>query len=268
MTRCETDTVIGHIAAFHRYPVKSMQGESLDRVAVGPMGIEGDRRFAVLDTETGRIASAKNPKKWGALLGYRAAIREGELVVIAPDGTELTGETAAELSRRFGRAVTLAGVRPTAGEIEIDWPAVPGLPAGGTQTVEPLPPGRYFDTAPLHLLTTATLRRFRELVPDCDFDTRRFRPNVIIETVPSLVGFVEADWVGRRLRVGDVELHVAAPCTRCVMTTLPAYGLPPDHRVLRAAVAHNAAAAGVLAEVTEAGELAVGMPVVIGGAGR
>ena len=105
MTHREPDTVIGHVAAIHRYPVKSMQGETLDRATVGPMGIDGDRRFAVIDAETGRVASAKNPRKWAALLGYRAAFRVGELVVFAPDGAELMGDTAGELSRRLGRAV-------------------------------------------------------------------------------------------------------------------------------------------------------------------
>jgi hypothetical protein len=264
MTHLDTATVVGHVAAIHRYPVKSMRGEGLDRAAVGPMGIDGDRRFAVIDAETGRVASAKNPKKWGALLGYRAVLRGGELVVIAPDGEELKGDPAGELSRRLGRRVTLAGVRATPGEIEIDWPDVAGLSALGTETVEPLPSGGYFDTAPLHLLTTATLARYRELVPGCDFDVRRFRPNLVIEPLPELGGFVEGGWVGRRVRIGDATLRITAPCTRCVMTTLPADGLPPDPCVLRAVVAHNSAAAGVLAEVVATGQLAVGTPVLLG----
>ena len=119
--------------------------------------------------------------------------------------------------------------------------------SAGTESVESLPSGGYFDLAPVHILTTASLRRFRELAPECDFDSRRFRPNIVIETVPELSGFVESGWAGQALALGHVRLQVTAPCTRCVMTTLAQPGLTADPRVLRAVVAHNAAAVGVYA---------------------
>lgn len=264
MNRTEGRTLVGHVAEVRRYPVKSMQGELLATAPLGPDGIDGDRRFAVIDVETGRVASAKNPRKWAGLLDLRAELCDGVLRLAAPDGGEYWGDRdhlGAVLSRLLGRPVALRGSPPAPAAIEIEWPDVPGLPNAGTQSVEALPVGGYFDLAPVHVLTTATLRRFRELAPGRDFDPRRFRPNVVIETVPELAGFAEAAWVGRSLVVGDVRLEVTAGCSRCVMTTLAQPGLAADPQVLRAAVAHNAAAVGVYARAGRAGEVAVAAPV-------
>lgn len=253
--------LIGRVAEIWRYPVKSMQGESLARAVFGPGGVDGDRRFAVVDPETGRVASAKSPKKWGGLLGFRAALRDGALVVTTPDGTEVRDDVGAVVARVLGRRAELRETPPAGAAIEIDWPDMPGLPGAGTATVEGLPAGGFFDLAPVHLLTTAALRRFREFTPGADFDARRFRPNLVIDTAEGVDGFVEAGWVGRELVVGDVRLAVSAPCSRCVMTTLPQPGLSADTRLLRAAVAHNAGTVGAYAAVRSPGEVEVGAPV-------
>jgi hypothetical protein len=57
-----------HVAALWRYPVKSMQGEELDSADLTERGLPGDRAYALLDRETGALASAKHPRRWGVLL--------------------------------------------------------------------------------------------------------------------------------------------------------------------------------------------------------
>lgn len=254
-------SLVGRVAEIRRYPVKSMQGEQPVRAAVGPGGLDGDRRFAVIDTGTGRVASAKQPRKWAGLLGLRAELRDGVLVVTSPDGSEYRSDRDhldAVLSGLLGRPVSLRDLPPASAAIEVRWPDVPWLTNSGSESVEDLPAGSFFDLAPLHLLTTATLARFRELAPRSDFDPRRFRPNVVIETVPSLTGFVETGWVGKSLVIGGVPIAVTSPCSRCVMTTLALPGLPPDQQVLRAAAAHAGAVSGVYATTDRGGTIAVG----------
>ena len=68
--------VIGPVAGLWRYPVKSMQGEGLDAVPVSERGFLGDRAHALIDKESGKIGSAKNPSRWPKLLDYRAVCRE------------------------------------------------------------------------------------------------------------------------------------------------------------------------------------------------
>ena len=47
------------VSQLWRYPVKSMQGERVDHLAIDPSGAERDRRYGVIETATGRVLSAK-----------------------------------------------------------------------------------------------------------------------------------------------------------------------------------------------------------------
>jgi uncharacterized protein YcbX len=107
----------------------------------------------------------------------------------------------------------------------------------------------------IHLLTTATLDRLRELYPPGRFEVRRFRPNIVVETA-SGENFVEDAWIGQILAIGDaVRLSITGPCGRCVMTTLPQGDLPRDTGILRTAAQHNRANVGVYASVLHGGKV-------------
>lgn len=254
-----TGEPVGRVRAVWRYPVKSMQGERLASGVFTPAGVSGDRRFAVVDAGTGKVASAKNPKKWGGLLACTARFDEaGRLHLTLPDGGQVCGadpELNAVLSDRLGRPVEFREVH-AAGRIEVTWPEVPGLPLAGTHTEETLPLGSFCDLAPVHLLTTATLERLTQTHPTGRFEPGRFRPNLLVES--SATGFPEDEWVGRVVGVGTVRLRLTARASRCVMTTLAQPGLSADAGVLRAVVAANTAHAGVYAEVIEPGEVREG----------
>ena len=102
----------------------------------------------------------------------------------------------------------------------------------------PVPEGSFFDVFPVSVLTTSTLDHLGELEPQSEFDLRRFRMNVIVETHER--GFPENDWLGRALDIGDdVKLGVAMPDPRCVMTTVAQEGLDRDPQILKALARHN-----------------------------
>jgi uncharacterized protein YcbX len=62
--------------------------------------------------------------------------------------------------------------------------------------------------------------------------------NVIVDTDGA--GFVENEWLGRTLAIGDdVQVGVAIPDPRCVMPSLPQEELPRDPQVLKALARHN-----------------------------
>ena len=133
----ETEAV-GTVAALWRYPVKSMQGEQLQSAEVNPGGTVGDRAYAVIDVETGKVASAKHPRKWGLLLECEAAFIEPPVAgrpvpavrIAFPDGTTASSDEAGideVLSAQLGRAVTLTSVAPTNSTLEELWPDVEGL---------------------------------------------------------------------------------------------------------------------------------------------
>jgi hypothetical protein len=268
---------VGSVVSLWRYPVKSMMGEELNATDVMEGGLVGDRQFAVVDAATGKVAGAKNPRKWGNFFDFRAAYVEPpkaesklpSVRLTLPDGTLVTSEESELdqiLSRALGREVKFAQA-PGNGEVrgataEEYWPDMDGLDYRDTVTDWELPPGTFFDLAIVHVLTTATLDRLRELYPEGKFEVRRFRPNVVVGCDGR--GFVENDWIGRTLAIGDdVRLRVTGPCPRCVMTTLPQGDLPKDPGILRTAAQENAANVGVYAGVLRGGTVRRGDAVAL-----
>jgi uncharacterized protein len=134
------------------------------------------------------------------------------------------------------------------------WPDMEGLDYRDTVTDFDLPGGTFFDCATVHVLTTATLERLRELYPQGRFEVRRFRPNVVLQTANGVKDFVENAWIGHTLAIGNqVRLAVTGPCPRCVMTTLAQGDLPKDPGILRTAAQHNQVNVGVYASVVRGG---------------
>lgn len=263
----EAQTAAGSIVSLWRYPVKSMMGEELNAVVVTPGGVLGDRVFALLDAENGKVVSAKNPRKWPRLFEFRAAYVEppepgGPLPpvrITLPDGTTVTTaeERVAEaVSAALGRRVTLAAQPPDQPQLEEYWPDMAELDHQDTVTDEAMPPQTFFDAAAIHVLTTGTLDALRRSYPEGRFEVRRFRPNIVVEPASPEPGFVEDAWLGRTVRFGDeVRIRVEGPCPRCVMTTLAQGDLPRDPGVLRTAAQQHKAHVGVYAKVLQGGAI-------------
>ena len=128
-----------------------------------------------------------------------------------------------------------------------------------------MPSATVFDVATIHVLTTATINRLRELYPQGQFEVRRFRPNIVVRPEHDDAGFVESTWVGRELRIGDdVVLAITDHCPRWSMTTLPPGDLPKGNGILRTAAGHNEVHVGVYAEVRRAGRVQRGDTVTLG----
>jgi uncharacterized protein YcbX len=255
----------GSVVALWRYPVKSMLGEELNATVVGERGVAGDRAHALIDLETGAVASAKQPRKWGRLFDFRAAYVDapgeaGSLPPVRltfPDGRAITTrdpDVHERLSAELQRKVFFASQAPDAPKLEEYWPDIEGLALRETVTEEAMPEGTFFDLAVIHLLTTATIDRLRQLHPPGRFEARRFRPNLVVEWPADEPDFAESRWEGRTVAVGDeVRLKVTGPCPRCVMTTLPQGDLPRDGGVLRTALRSNAGHVGAYAAVEHGG---------------
>ena len=276
------------IEALFRYPVKSMGGERVDATAVGERGLLGDRAYALVEQETGKVASAKNPGRWGVLFECHAAFSEeprsgSELPpveITGPGGERIRSDDPGAndaLSHIVGRAVRLEHTPPDGAILEQYHPTVEGVAEATDDTVtdEPIAivaPGTFFDAAPLHVLTTASLARLAELAPESSFPAARFRPNIVVATADD-AGFVENAWVSHSLGLGPeviASVFLAAP--RCVMTTLAQPDLPSDRAVLATISRHNRfdipglgprSCVGVYALVTAGGTMNAGDPVEI-----
>jgi uncharacterized protein YcbX len=274
------EETLGSVVSLWRYPVKSMMGEELNAAEIGERGVLGDRAYALVDSSDGRVASAKNPRKWPHMFEFRAAFvdpprRDAEMPpvrITLPDGTAITSDHPGvheSLSRALEREVKLEAAErgqrevvessspnPWAPRAEEYWPDMEGLEHRDTVTDFDLPEGTFFDCAVVHVLTTATLDRLRELYPQGRFEVRRFRPNVVVDTSHGVNGFVEDAWIGRTIHIGEeVRLSITGPCPRCVMTTLAQGDLPKDSGILRTAARHNEVNVGVYASVVRGGHV-------------
>jgi len=277
---------VGTVAAVRRYPVKSMLGEDVVSVVVTHAGLSGDRSHAVLD-EAGAIGSVKHPRKWGALIGCRSRVADGVVVVELPDGVVRTvgdADLDARLSKLLGRQVSVSASAPAHGTLERAVPEYEGgVPdvvratafvdeTGEEITAGKVASGTFFDFGRVHLVTTSTLARLQDVYPAGDFDPRRFRPNLVVDTGGG-PPFVEDDWQGRQLRVGEALLRVLVPTPRCVVPTLGHDELRADPGIMRTIAREHRvpvfdlgrlACLGVYLEVLEPGTVRLGAPVTAG----
>lgn len=256
----DTASSLGSVVTLWRYPIKSMMGEELNATQVMEQGLLGDRAYALIDAETGKTISAKSPRRWGKMFDCRAALNAPSQVKITlPDGTIVLSDAAdveQVLSNALGRAVKLETTAPTEPSIEMYTPDIDGLADQDQVTDAAIRPNTFFDAATVHLLTTATMNQFQAIAPTSRFETRRFRPNLVIQPANGAIGFVENEWVGKTLAIGgEVRLKIDLPCPRCVMTTMPQGDLPHDLEILRTAVKHNEGNIGVYASVVQGGTI-------------
>jgi uncharacterized protein YcbX len=246
-----------------------MGGETCTTSCVDAGGIRGDRAYALIDAETGKIASAKNPRLWGSLLACAARYIEppganghtAHVEVSLPNGSRLRSDDAeleGHLSATLGRGIRLSSKAPQRPVLEEYWPDMDDLAHRDAFTDEVMPSETFFDCASVHLLTTNTLEALREANPAGSFEVDRFRPNVLIES-PAGRAYAEDEWIGANVQIGaDVVLRISGPAGRCVMTTLARPGYAADLGVLRTAAKYHGANVGVYAEVVRGGDMTLG----------
>lgn len=277
---------IGNLKSVYRYPVKSMAGESLSSVKLNAKGIPGDRAWAIRDEIQGSIRGAK---KFPELMRMSARYEEppsdsgsSPAEITLADGAKAGTADAdidSKLSSALGRSVTLWPLLPedaldhyrrgpsSNDDMEAELRAVfgrapdeplPDLSVFPKELVEfESPPGTYFDAFPLTLMTTHSLNTMQQRAPDSNFDVRRFRPNLLIDTSSS-DPFPELDWIGKTVTIGEAVLDIALGCPRCSMTTHGFDDLPKDPTIMRALVREAGGNLGVYATVRQAGKIKVG----------
>lgn len=251
---------IGRVAQLWRFPVKSFQGERVESLDVGPTGVDGDRQWALIDGETGKLMSAKRYK---ALLDARSATVGDDVVLTLPDGTELGASDAGAsdvLSRWLGRDVEL---RHVSDDVQVAYEMTFEPPNDDAEYIEiPAPAGSFLDLAPVHLLSTATLAHAADTNPELDWDVRRFRPNVLVELDGSAAPFTEDGWTGTEVGLGAAAISVRMPTVRCAMPLRGQPGLDRQPGMYAAMEALHANHIGVYCDVARPGTIAVGEDVV------
>lgn len=263
--------------------MKSMIGVVADSVTISPLGIVGDRHWAIRDNERGGIRGAK---KIGELMQFSArpaADGSQQVVITLPNGEEVNSDDKrvdAVLSGVLGRSVSLESL-PSDGALE----HFRRGPSDSTDVMEELrgifgrtedeplpdfaafppevsefesPPGTHHDCWPLLVMSTSALEAMQKAVPDSVVDILRFRPSIVIET-PDETGHPEFSWKGRTGQLGSAVVEFLDPCPRCIMITRRVNdSIPEDRAILRHVVRDLNQAVGVYARIVTPGKVSVG----------
>jgi len=289
---------VGHVSETWLYPVKSMAGSRVDSIELDTLGAIGDRSWSMLDAQSGDIAWGKRfPKLMDLAASYVADRPAGRVFgdavppvcIRLPDGAEVRSDADPDgaISAYAGAELTLSPLQPPENRDHYRWKepldeeaimkilgiqpgeAPPDLSGYDEDLLVLLaecyaPPGTYNDMAPLHVLTTASIRHMEE-VSGTEFDLRRFRPNFLIETVPNVEGLAEESWVGKHLHVGDSILKVEARTIRCSMPARPQapYGLRADPAVAKSLYEETGRFLGAYLSVQRAGRISSGDAVTL-----
>jgi uncharacterized protein len=275
-----SERLAGTVGELWRYPVKSMLGTRVPEVLVTERGCLGDRAWALRDVASGRIASAK---RFPRLLAFRATYAveptprsRGRARIDTPDGRSTSTDdpaASAIISEILGHELRLES-QPHADEktgidrrtVFGDVPVSEMKPDWAPDTMPDyfqLKAGSFFEIGAVFVLTSGSVAHLGRLQGATGpADRRRFRPNLYLETGPGSERFVEDEWAGRTLRIGDdLVLADFAPTLWCVTSTLAQEELPRDLSVLRTAAQHHRGCLGVYASVRAAGRVRVGDPV-------
>jgi uncharacterized protein len=231
-----------------RYPVKSLQGERLTEAPIDALGIAGDRRWALFDTDTGLGLTARRVPE--LLFGSARVRADGGVEVVLPDGTVTSDDDV--LSGWLGRHVEL---RAAADDVvpTYETPADEEVPDPTEWLQWEGAPGPFHDSPRirLSLVSTGTLGTW---------DRRRFRANVVLD------GEGEDALRGREADLGTVRLRFGVPIARCVMTTRPQPGgIGRDTSVLKTIHRERDGLLAVRAAVLEAGTVRTGDELAVRG---
>lgn len=232
---------VGIVVALYRYPVKSMRGEAIDQTHVHWNGLDGDRRYAFVQTKNRTNFPWLTGRQVADLLRYTPRFVDpadpvrSPLIVRTPDGRDLpldSDELRAELAQRHGQAIYLIQIGS----------------------------GTYDSGMGISLMSRSSLRALGEGA-GLDLDERCFRQNIVIEAYED-TPFIEDSWLDHALCFGDrsdrarVRLHRAIP--RCMMINLDPDTAAHDPRVLREVVQKRDNLAGVYGATERVGMIRVG----------
>lgn len=241
----ENRQLVGHIQTLYRYPVKSMRAEPMHEAKVYWHGIEGDRRYAFVKSEsmtgfpwlTGREVPEmvlysprySDPANW----------HESEVIVSLPDGREMPitdPEILNRLKQAYGRPTHLMF----------------------------LSRGCY-DTMPMSLISTSTLQAFEHQVGR-SLDARRFRPNVLVN-LANPIAFGEDAWLNRLIQLGEGKdaplIRISRQNVRCAMPNIDPDTAERDARVLKTIVQMRDELAGLYGSVQRVGRVCEGDPIYL-----
>ncbi|MBM7572768.1 MOSC domain-containing protein [Aquibacillus albus] len=233
--------LIGHIKEIVRHPVKSFDGEFVQKSKIMDYGLYGDRSHAYLD-ET-KKENFLTITQFPEMVRYKARFVGEELIeeypkveVMTPEGKVFDWEDEElirELENKSKRKISTTEYSPS------------HVPIGPIAVEHIL------------LVTDASLDHLREIWGKNEVDFRRFRPNLFI-SLKDKIPFIEEEWIGRRIKIGsEVEIELVNYCKRCMIITVDPDNAERDASLHKTIIKERKNNFGVYASVIKTGDIHV-----------
>jgi len=225
------------LSALTIYPCKSLQGISLDRVLLEARGLKDDRRWMLVDSDGIFITQRQQPK----MAQLAVSLSEQGLQISRNEGDSVFAPRGGAESRRVKVWSDWVAAESCGAAVDEWFSAVLGLPCClvympervlrpvDSHYAQPQDQVSFADGFPLLLLSEASLAALNKKL-DKPVSMDHFRPNLVVSGCEA---FAEDQW--RTLKIGEAELNVVKPCSRCVITTIdPESGVKdPQQQPLR-----------------------------------
>lgn len=239
------------------YPVKSLSGTDVDSARVEPWGLEGDRRWGLVDPAGDKVTATQEHN----LLRLRSEQVDDETIRIHDGDESILVDTplglppvpvshsrqgsAAPADQDVSEWISARVGRP----LRLVWQEDPRVRrvsgAHGGLEGDSL---SLADAGPLLLTSQASLDQLQQWVDDvaqeeggaepggvtAHLNMTRFRPNVVID---GEVPFAEDAWP--TVRIGAVDFRTAEVCDRCVVTTIDPATLQAGKEPIRTLARHR-----------------------------
>ncbi len=220
------------LSEINTYPIKGCHGLHHDAAGVQPWGLDGDRRWMLVDADgvgvtqretTTLVRVRAHPVPDGLLL---RADGHPDLVVPEPAGV------APVKVRTFRSRLLRVDALPAGPDadawlgkvvdrpVRLVWLAEPARHVErGRKQYDPGDQVSFADAYPVLLASSSSLAALADWLVAAGAEPvpmARFRPNLVVDGAPA---WAEDGWAGRSLRIGGVRFRAANPCARCLVTT-------------------------------------------------
>ena len=237
-----------------RYPVKGLNAEALERVALAPgEALPHDRRFAIAH---GSTRYDRDDPRWLSKDSFFMLMRDEKLAQLRARFEPESGRLSIE---RGGKQVVSADATDLMGRMliaEFFSGFLGGDARGAPKFLEAA--GHCFSDVPEKRVSIINLASVRDLerVARQPIDPLRFRANLYIDGAPAWSEFA---WVGKEVTIGQARLEIVEPIERCAATSVDPETAKRDLNVplsLKRGFGH--VRMGVYAAVTAGGTIAAG----------
>ncbi|HEX4939758.1 MAG TPA: MOSC N-terminal beta barrel domain-containing protein [Candidatus Kapabacteria bacterium] len=237
-----------HVGALAIYPLKSGRQVLVGSMSLDRFGPAGDRRWMLVD-DAGRFVTQRTHPRMCLLSAVESV--EGlrlqapgmpDIHVLRPveGGAAVVSVWEDQVDARLAGPDADAWCSRFLGmPVRLVW-----MPESTYREVSPAHAGEghttgFSDGFPLLLATQSSLDLLNSQLQE-PVDWRRFRPNIVV--AGDLAPHAEDGW--KRLRIGEVELAVVKPCSRCVIPSINPDTADKNGQILTVMRGYRAAADG------------------------